>query len=163
MDAKASKQNVWFYPKYDGIKAFYGTKDIILLGLNPSSGKFPSKRDKYFYSLLKEKEFDNIHLTDLIKIRAKNKDVTALLSDKVLIKKQIDFFLNELLIIRPKIIITIGNQCYNLLKQYIPDISLKSKIFKIKHYSFRYQKIEDVFSEISEDFNKIIEEYKALK
>ena len=141
-NAKQNGQEAWFYPKYNRVKGFFGTQDIILLGLNPSSGIFPSEKDILFYDLLKKKGLANVHITDLIKIRAKNKEVEELLSDKKLMKKQIRFFEVELFLIKPKIIITIGLQCNNLLKQYFPKIDSTYIIKNIKHYSFRYQKRE---------------------
>jgi len=68
MYAKEIKQEAWFYPEYEGVKGFSGIQDIIFLGLNPSSGVFPSEKDRVFYKLLKEKGLEYSHLTDLIKM-----------------------------------------------------------------------------------------------
>jgi len=159
--AKETNQEVWFYPEYEGVKGFWGTQDIILLGLNPSSGIFPSNKDKLLYDLLKQKGFGNVHITDFIKVRAKNKHVTDFLANSVLMKKQTDFFSKELNIIKPKIIVTMGLQCNTLLKQYFPKIDCKYKVRNIKHYSFRYQKREEVFAEISESLEEIKKEYES--
>jgi len=153
--AKETNQEVWFYPEYEGVQGFAGTQDIILLGLNPSSGTFPSEKDKLLYQLLKEKGLEFIHITDLIKIRVKNKKVIELITNEDLMRNQINFFSDELSIIKPKIIITMGSQCENLLKQYFPRIDSIYTIFRIKHYSFRYQKREEVFSEISKQLDEI--------
>jgi len=161
--AKETNKEVWFYPEYHEVKGFLGEQDIILLGLNPSSGIFPSEKDKLLYNLLKEKGLNQIHITDLIKVRAKNESVINLLTNTELMKEQINFFSDELLIINPKVIITMGVQCDNLLKQYFPKIDSIYKIFNIKHYSFRYQKREEVFKEISESLDKIKEEYQKIK
>ncbi len=160
--AKEINQEAWFYPKYNGVMGFSGTQDIIILGLNPSSGKFPSEKDKLFYNLLKEKGLEYIHLTDFIKIRAKNKQVVNLITNSELMKKQSDFFSDELFIIKPKIIITIGGQCDNLLKQYFNNIDKSYKVFQIKHYSYRYQSVESLFKEISVQLDEIKKEYKSL-
>jgi len=160
--AKEINQEAWFYPEYGGVMGFSGTKDIIFLGLNPSSGTFPSKKDKLLYGLLKEKGLEYIHITDFIKIRAKNKHVSNLITNSDLMKKQSDFFSDELFIIKPKIIITIGGQCNNLLKQYFPKIDKCYKVFQIKHYSYRYQSVESLFKEISVQLDEIKKEYKIL-
>jgi len=159
--AKETNQEVWFFPEYGGVKGFWGTQDIILLGLNPSSGTFPSDTDKLLYNLLKQKGFGNVHITDFIKVRAKNKHVTDLLANSNLIKKQTDFFSEEFNIIKPKIIITMGLKCDILLKQYFPKIDCKCKIMKIKHPGFRWQKREEVFAEISESLEEIKKEYES--
>jgi hypothetical protein len=161
-DAKQNNQEVWFFPEYKGIKGFLGTQDIILLGLNPSSGTFPSDTDKLLYNLLKQKGFSNIHITDFIKVRAKNEHVTDLFANSNLIKKQTDFFSEEFNIIKPKIIITMGLKCDILLKKYFPKIDCKCKIIKIKHPGFRWQKREEVFAEISKSLEEIKKEYEIL-
>ncbi len=152
--AKKTKLEAWFYPEYQGVKGFFGTQKIILLGLNPSSGTFPSKKDKMLYNLLIEKKLKNVHITDLIKVRAKNKEVPDILKNKDLIMEQIYFLQKEIAILNPKIIIPMGVKCEELLKENFPD--LNCKIERIKHYGYRYQNQEDVFKEISESLDEII-------
>jgi len=160
--AKDINQEAWFYPEYEGVMGFSGMQDIILLGLNPSSGTFPSEKDKLLYQLLKEKGMEYIHISDFIKIITKNKHVTDLITNVDLMKKQSNFFSDELLIIQPKIIITMGNQCDNLLKQYFPKIDSICKVFQIKHYGrVRFEGYK-VFNEISKQLDKIKKEYELL-
>jgi len=161
--AKEIGKEVWFYPEYQGVKGFLGEQDIILLGLNPSSGNFPSKQDKKLYNLLKEKGFEYIHITDFIKIRAKNKHVSELITNEELMKKQANFFSDEILIIKPKIIIAMGNRCLNLLKQYFPKIDSLCKVFQIKHYGYRFDTQEKLFNEISNQLEDIKKEYQIIK
>jgi len=157
---KETKQEVWFYPEYGEVRGFSGMQDVILLGLNPSSGTFPSQKDKLLYKLLKEKGLEYIHITDFIKVRAKNKHVTNLITNEELMKKQSDFFSDEMNIIKPKIIITMGYQCDNLLKQYFPKIENICKVFQIKHYGYRFKSTEELFEEIGQQLDKIKEGYK---
>ena len=89
-------KEAWFYPEYKGVKGFLGEQDIFLMGLNPSSGIFPSHKDKLLYSLLKEKELENIHITDLIKTRALNLGVAELITNPKFMKQQINFLKNEI-------------------------------------------------------------------
>ena len=152
---------VWFYPEYNGVKGFLGIQDIILLGLNPSSGTFPSQKDKKLYALLKEKRLENIHITDFIKVRAKNTQVSDLLRNTTLISEQVAFLKKEIAIIKPKIIILLGMRCEQLLKEYIPGVTCK--VVRIKHYGYRYQPQEEVFKEISESLDKIIEIYRTME
>ena len=160
--ANSINREAWFYPEYEEVLGFSGTQEIIFLGLNPSSGIFPSKRDKLFYNLLKNKGFEFAHITDFIKIRAENKHITDLVVNLELMKKQTDFFSDELNIIKPKIIITMGSRCDNLLKQYFPKIDKDYNLFQIKHYSYRYQSEESLFKEISNQIDKIKEYYQGL-
>jgi len=157
--AKEINQEVWFYPEYEEVKGFSGTQDIILLGLNPSSGIFPSQKDKLLYDLLKKKGLEFIHITDFIKVRAKNKHVIDLIVNKELMEKQANFFSDEMNIIKPKMIITMGHQCDNLLKQYFPKIENIYKVSMIKHYGYRFKSTEEVFDKISKQLDLIKEEY----
>jgi hypothetical protein len=76
---KYGPENVWFLEKIDGysrlarVNGFLGTQDIAFIGLNPSTSRFPTNADKYFYSQLLRHGFDDAHLSDLVKIKAENK------------------------------------------------------------------------------------------
>jgi hypothetical protein len=94
IDASSKNHEAWFYPEHMGEKGFMGTQDMFLVGLNPSTGIFPSRRDNRLYSLLKEKYLDNIHITDFIKLRSKNCQAEDLIGKKDILKKQVEF-LNE--------------------------------------------------------------------
>ena len=152
--AENTNLEAWFYQAFSGVKGFFGTDKIILLGLNPSSGTFPSEKDKLLYETLKAHHLENAHITDFVKVRAKNKDVQNMLQNKELIAKQVKFFIKELDIIRPKAIIAMGFQCEELLKEncHLENI----KIFRIKHYGYRYQTKEKVFQEINQSLANII-------
>ncbi len=159
-ESNTNNFEAWFYPEYKGVKGFLGTQDMILLGLNPSSGTFPSRKDKILYELLIKKSLKNIHISDFIKIRAKNKEVPNILNNNELIKEQIGFLKKELEIIKPKIIIPMGLQCEELLKENFPY--LDCEVIRIKHYGFRYKPQKEVFDEISSTLDKIREVYKTI-
>lgn len=163
-------KEVWFYPEYRGVKGFVGEQDIFLMGLNPSSGTFPSHKDKLLYNLLREKDLENIHITDLIKTRAKNSGVSKLITNTEFMKQQINFLKNEIDILKPKIIICMGSQSKNLLKYYAPEIFKHCKIVQILHYGFNrfhatspYKSAEEVMNKISKQLDEINKEYKILE
>ncbi|HHT9152730.1 MAG TPA: uracil-DNA glycosylase family protein, partial [Candidatus Hypogeohydataceae bacterium YC40] len=178
------KENRWNQEKKPGeereecqgfkIKGFLGTKDIIFLGLNPSYGAFPSDNDKFFYDCLSNRDFENAHITDLIKIRAKGKgskheSIDKLHEDKRIVKEQVEFLKREIEIIEPKIIVTLGKECDKHFRKKFeeriedpyetPHHSFKVYLFKlasgyvevinIPHYSSRktknYKKKEKKF------------------
>jgi len=93
------------------VKGFLGTQDIIFLGLNPSLGHFPSKYDKFFYEELRKNGFKNAHITDLIKIKAPNKKINELLKNEKVLKEQLGFLIEEIKIIKPRIIVVLGKKC----------------------------------------------------
>src|SRR3989344_1238546 len=163
--ADYGEERVWFYESSDnhpnleiretGVNGFLGTQNIFLLGLNPSTGKFPSKRDIKLYQLLKDKNLENIHITDLIKIRAKNEEVKEKLKDEKLVDKQILFLSKELKIIQPKIIFTMGVDCHNLFLKKFPDY--KEKVIRVIHYCANwriYADPERVFQKISQSLDE---------
>jgi hypothetical protein len=81
-------KDVWFYPSCMGVRGWEGTQDIMFVGLNPSTGRFPSKDDKFLYSQLMEHHFEAAHLTDLIKLRATGQEAQAWY--KAITKNQIE-------------------------------------------------------------------------
>ena len=77
-------------------------------------------------------------------------------------KKQADFFSDELRVIKPKVIITMGDQCDNLLKQYFKKIDKFYKIIQIKHPGrVRFEGYK-VFDEISNQFDDVKKIYEGL-
>ncbi len=159
-NAKNNNLEAWFYPEYQDIKGFLGTQDIFLVGLNPSTGTFPSKKDERLYELLKEKELANIHITDFIKVRAKNSEISDRLEDKYLIKKQVEFLRQEIEILKPKIIIPMGSKCEELIKVHFKPTC---RIISIWHYGYRFKSQDVVFDNISKSLDNIKEIYKGYK
>ena len=84
-------------------------------------------------------------------------------------RNQTNFFSDELFIIKPKIIITMGIKCDNLLKQYFPKINETYKVVQILHYGHNwfhgtsaYKSTKDVFDKISKQLSVVKEEYNIL-
>ena len=155
---------VWFFPEYEGVKGFFGTQDIIFLCLNPSSGKFPSRYDKVFYEQLKNNNFENAHITDLIKTRATNKEMQELSKDKVALKQvldqQIGFLLKEIEILNAKFIVTVGDLCRKIVEKHAPFKDLNIELMHIRHYSsIRYPKNKPLFIQ---DMKDIRERYNIV-
>ena len=122
--------DAWFYPEQDGVKGWLGIQNIMFVGSNPSYNTFPSKSTNFFYDQLKKNKFKNAHLTDLIKIRAKNNEADMVI-DKTF-NKQIKFFEEEINIIKPKLIVIMGGRAKRTLKKF----NYKDKRFRyIYHYS----------------------------
>lgn len=103
--------------EYKKVKGFLGTQDIMFLGLNPSYSHFPSNYDEYFYLQLRNNNFEDAHLTDLLKKRATKEEVDRLLENEKVVNEQIDFLIKEIEIIAPKMIVALGNRCFNTLKK----------------------------------------------
>jgi len=139
---RETKEKVWFYSEgykgheipalRHGIKGWFGTQDIFFIGSNPSTN--PSEDPpsvNFFFKELKANNFENAHLTDLIKIRAKNTE-----ADKVIeknLKEQKKYLDKEIKILKPKLIVVMGSRC----REFIEGLGYKNCHFII-HYSARF-------------------------
>jgi len=153
--------DVWFYPRYKGVMGYLGTQDIVFVGLNPSYSCFPTQHDEFFYNELKRVGFENAHLTDIIKIRSRCKEIKKYLSDHAIFKKNLEFLLREFNIIQPKIIVAVGSKSGNLLKKNFPE--KRRKIYCIPHYSIRKTlNFEKRIQEFKKELNKVKDIYSKL-
>jgi hypothetical protein len=152
-------KEVWFFPSHKGIQGFLGTQKIIFLGLNPSSGLFPTKRDEFFYGQLKANGFQDAHITDLIKLKSTNKKITELEKSPDF-EDQCCFLHEEMKIIDPKLIVFLGKKVQDLYNQYLKEryTDIKGITTKrIPHYSYRWgndKRIKEKFSEKMKDIKK---------
>lgn len=135
-------QDVWFYPEFIGVKGYMGTQDVMFVGLNPSRGNFPSKADEFFYEELKNQGFSNAHLTDLIKLRATNKEANTLLKNEKFMDEQIEILIREISVVNPILIVAIHRKVERILRKEFREY----KIHYVPHYSYchRYNK-RDMF------------------
>jgi hypothetical protein len=128
---KYGKEKTWFFPEYGGVKGFLGEQDIMFVGLNPSTGNFPSIYDKLFYDRLRENKLENAHITDIVKIRIPNKNVREAIENQEFLNEHLDYLNKEIKIISPKEIIAMGNECHKILKE-----NCNREIIKIYHYHY---------------------------
>ena len=133
---KKGWKDVWFYPRYKKIKGYLGTQNLVFIGPNPSYNRFPTKCTDFFYEQLEKNGFENAHLTDLVKIRAFNKDSKNMLNDKNIINEQLEFLKEEFDIVKPKLIVVLGKgwkskKVKEILEENFKDIEIKN----IYHYS----------------------------
>lgn len=148
---KATRKETWFYPEYDEVKGWLGTKPIMFVGPNPSCNKFPTRHTDFFYKQLIKNRFKNAHLTDLIKIRAKN-DEADMVIDKTF-KKQIKFFKEEIDIIKPKLIVLMGGRTRRKIKK----LGQKHEELNFKHI-YHYSSIR-----FPKNKSKFIQQMKKIK
>jgi len=143
-----NEQDVWFYPEHGGVKGWMGTQDIVFVGSNPSYNVFPTRYTDFFYEQLKVNGFNEAHLTDLIKIRSKNENADKVIQDNL--KSQIKYLQEELEILKPKLIVVMGNRC----QQFFKKLDYKEYI-SITHYSaIRFPKNKEKFIKDMKDIRK---------
>lgn len=124
----------WFWPRWNGVSGFEGTAPITFVALNPSMGHFPSRADQLFYECLAKNGLADAHLTDVLKCKARNADVSAILADDALMNLHQQWLLAEMQIIRPRLIVAVGlTDTFNVLAKWFPgDGSLRA----IPHYAW---------------------------
>ena len=125
-----------------------GTQDIIFVGSNPSYNVFPTRYTDFFYEQLKVNGFNEAHLTDLIKIRSKNENADKVIQDNL--KSQTEYLQKELEIIKPKLIVVMGNRS----QQFFNELDYKEYV-NITHYSsIRFPKNKERFIQDMKDIRK---------
>lgn len=148
----STNKEVWFYPEHEKIKGWMGTQNIFFVGSNPSCNTFPTRHTDLFYRELENNGFEKAHLTDLIKIRATNKEAGEVI--KKYFGKQIKFFEEEIDILKPKLIVIMGGKAKKALGKF-GDKYKDIRFHCIYHYSQRISRYEA-------KFKKQIKEVKNL-
>ncbi len=144
----STNRETWFYPEYKDVKGWLGTENIFFVGSNPSCNTFPTRHTELLYGELRENGFEDAHLTDLVKIRARNIEVDEVIEKYF--KKHIKFFEKEIDILRPKRIIIMGGRAKDILEKFgYRD----SRFCFIYHYSCRFP----------ENRAKFVQQIKQLK
>ena len=128
-------QEAWFFLFWDGVRGWEGTDPVFFVGLNPSEGRrtpFPSKADQLFYRSLAAHGFADAHLTDVVKAKATNKHAPAMLRDQDLMALHRAWFLEEVRIIQPRLVVALTRKVESLLRDWIPGIPLAY----VPHYAW---------------------------
>ena len=126
-------REVWFYPEWNGVKGWQGTDGIFFVGLNPSTGRFPSSDDQWLYKSLALRGFQSAHLTDVFKLRAKGADVSALIEDTYIMERQRRHFSHELEVLNPRLIVAMGNAADRIVRKWVTALRVET----IPHYAPR--------------------------
>lgn len=132
-------REVWFFPSWDGVKGWQGTDRIMFVGLNPSGGgHFPSRADRGFYNQLRSRGFTNAHLTDVVKVKATGREVSAVLQNKALMHLNRRYICEEVEILRPHLVVALGRKTHSLLRQWLPEVP-GERVILLHHYSWAYR------------------------
>lgn len=146
IELKYGFDKVHFFKKKENIQGYMGTQDIMFIGLNPSDSKNRTSTNRiktYFDTEIIKNGFENAHVTDFIKLWACNKKVEDkvwikdILQDETIIKEQAFYLDKEIGIINPRLIVSMGKKCKELMEEYLP----KRNCEFIWHYAWaRYNK-----------------------
>ncbi len=135
----------WFFPPdKSGVKGFFGTGNVMFVCPRPSTGGF-DKAVESFYKLLRRYGFSNAHLTDMVKCRSKAGEIS-----RTEVENCLPFLNKEIEILKPRIIIAVGDAVYKELKDKFHNVT------KIPHYSYAYRwekkkKLEMLLKKISKN------------
>lgn len=123
---------LWFFEGRDEVSGYLGTDPVMFVGQRPSTGKGgTSKRaGGGFYDLLVDHGFANAHVTDLVK-----EGMKAGIPSHDQVEWHWPFFLEELQIIRPTVIVALGTWVHSTLQDRLPYLL---PIERVTHYSYRY-------------------------
>jgi uracil-DNA glycosylase len=113
-------RDVWFFPKDGRVHGWQGTQDIMFVGLNPSTGRFPSPADRSFYRALATCGFERAHLTDAIKERATGAALGALRDDPERMRTHRRYLRAEAKIIAPRLIVAVGQRAKRIVDEWLP-------------------------------------------
>jgi len=124
-------EDSWLFPEQGPVRGFLGTGSIMFVGERPSTGQFPDPKVQRLYDVLVELGIADSHLTDAIKCRGKVKESYP--SDLAIHKRVFD---REIEIVRPRLIIALGNDAYRLILFSLADNGIPLR--GVYHYSYRF-------------------------
>lgn len=129
-------EEVWFFPIFKEIpevQGWQGTGPVMFVSINPSFGSYPSRADIFYYRNLRKQGFANAHLTDLYKIKNRNKDIKTLFADSQLLDEAIKYMDKEIRIIQPKLIVGVGTSYRKLYESIFKKYKISLEY--IPHYA----------------------------
>jgi hypothetical protein len=129
-----SHEGWWRFPTQEPVRGFMGTDPIFIVGDQPSTSEWgpqhPGRR--IFYATLQKTGLHNAHLTDLYKKRGFSSSLNqASLPDDF--SDHVDFLRKEIKILRPQLIVGLGQLAQRLLKKSLPE--WRDPIPRIYHFS----------------------------
>lgn len=137
----------WFFPTRYGVSGWAGYGPVMFVGLNPSRGNFASNADKLFYSTLLRLGLKNSHLTDVFKFRATPLELKERLMDRRLVGLSRNFFLEEIQLLKPRLVVGLGFEAEEWVRDWLPSVHL----LRVRHYSWanRYGKRRDFMRDMT--------------
>jgi len=132
---RCGKNNFWYFPSIDGVKGFYGDKEYIFVATQPHLGDFPrTHNDIRLYNNMAKHGFGDAHLTDVVKCRGeKYKELSP-----IEISNCIRWFEEEMRIVKPKAIISLGKKAFDALM----SIGRIKPVLWVTHYSAQVSDVD---------------------
>jgi len=133
-DEISSREGWWLFPSEGSIQGFMGRGPVFIVGDQPSLSEWPPEHPcrRVFYDTLKKVGLTNAHLTDLYKKRGLPSALANGLPPDF--TEHLNLFRNEMEILKPKLIVALGELVQRLLIQNLTEWDIA--IPRIWHFSY---------------------------
>lgn len=133
-DDISSRRGWWMFPSEGPIQGFMGRGPVFIVGDQPSLSEWPIEHPcrRAFYDTLQKVGLTNAHLTDLYKKRGFPSALKHGLPPDF--PEHLNLFHNEIKILKPKLIVALGEIVQRLLIENLTEWELP--ISRIWHFSY---------------------------
>jgi len=141
---------LWFFQDACGrVDGYFGTDPVVFVGQRPSTGRGGLAHGALggFYDLLREYGFAHAHITDVVKEQME----VGLPSDEQ-VDRNWPYFLEELQIVEPKIIVALGGWVFYTLEQRLDWLV---PLRRFTHYSYRFRSQIRREQDLRADFQRL--------
>ena len=132
-DDISSRESWWLFPSEGPIQGFMGRGPVFIVGDQPSQSEWPPQHPcrRAFYDTLQQVGLTKAHLTDLYKKRGEPSALKHGLPTDF--PEHLNLFRHEIEILKPKLIVALGELAQRLLIQNLPEWDIP--IPRIWHFS----------------------------
>jgi uracil-DNA glycosylase len=141
---------LWFFEDLAGrVDGYWGTEPVMFVGERPSTGRGGLSRQVVggFYDVLKEYGFARAHLTDLVKEAMKVGKPS-----REQVERNWSYFVEELQIIEPKVIVALGRWVFDTLAQ---EMNSLVPLVYFTHYAYRFRSKSKRDEDLRADFQRL--------
>jgi len=142
--------HLWFFKDDSGTVAGYlGTEPVAFVGQRPSTGRGGTSKAFVggFYGRLAEYGFANAHVTDIVK-----EGMEAGTPSWEQVERNWPYFLEELEIIEPKVLVALGGWVFDTLQQRLNSFM---PLVRFTHYSYRFRSKQKREDDLHADFQRL--------
>ena len=140
---------LWFFTdEGGGVDGYLGTEPVMFVGSRPSSGRGGLAPQVLgdFYGLMKEYGFSQAHVTDVVK------EVGEGDPSPEEVKQNWPFFLEELRIVQPKVVVALGRWVFDTLEQRLDWLV---PVRRFTHYAYRFRSHSKREEQSRADFERL--------
>lgn len=148
-----SRAGWWRFPEEEVVQGFMGMSQLFIVGDQPSTSpwEFWHPNRRALYDLLPRVGAADAHLTDLCKRRDRAGALRHGLP--AYFREHVEFFREELALLRPTRVVALGHLAYRLLSRHVPEV--RPILARMWHFAYvvRYNKRAFYLSNMRRAFN----------